>query len=73
MQFDFYGQALGSQVYVQQLLLNLLVYLTVPSGGSRIFQRRAPTPKVGAPIYDLVKTFSKTAWKWKNLDPKGPP
>ena len=30
----------------------------------------APTPKVGAPTYYLVKNFAKTAWKWKNLDPE---
>ena len=31
----------------------------------------APTPKVGATTYYLVKNFPKTAWKWNNLDPGG--
>ena len=37
------------------------------NGGSRIFLRGAPTPKVGVLTYFLPKT----AWKWKNLDPGG--
>ena len=39
----------------------------VHSGGSRIFPGGAPTPKLL-----LYFTFlPKTAWKWKNLDPRG--
>ena len=41
------------------------------SGGSRIFLREAPSPTVGVLSYYFANFLRKTAWKWKNLDPKG--
>ena len=41
------------------------------SGGSRISQRGAPTPKADVQNYYLVNLFPKTAWNWKNLDLEG--
>ena len=32
---------------------------------------REPTPKLGVLTYCLANFLSKTAWKWKNLDPGG--
>ena len=42
------------------------------SGGSRISHTGggAPTSKVGAKTYYFAKFSPKTAWKWKNLDPR---
>ena len=34
------------------------------SGGSRIFQKRAPNHKKGVPTYYFAKILPKTAWKW---------
>ena len=43
------------------------------SGGSRIFLRGAPTPKIkmGVLTYYFALFLPRTAWKWKNLDPGG--
>ena len=47
--------------------------LTVCSGGSMIFLWGTLTPRVGVLTYYFANFFPKTAWKWKNLDPKGRP
>ena len=45
--------------------------LTVISGGSRISLRRGrQLPRGGANIR-FCQIFPKTAWNWKNLDPRG--
>ena len=41
------------------------------SGGSRIFLKGVPTPKVGVLTYYFANFLPKTVWRWKNLDPEG--
>ena len=53
------------------VLYRLLAALALISGLSKIFLRGAPIPKVGVLAYYFANFLPKTAWKWKNLDPKG--
>ena len=41
------------------------------SGGSRIAPRRGRQLSSGGPNIRFCQNFPKTAWNWKNLDPRG--
>ena len=51
--------------------LFILVVIYLSSGGSRISQREASTPKIRPKTYYFERFLLKTAWKWKKLDPWG--
>ena len=59
-------------VHARGLVARELLNTDVSSSGSRISQKAGvgATSKVGVPTYYLAKFLPKTAWKWKNLDPR---